>query len=80
MEDLEGLCECPSGELEAVLAGTRAVSPLTALRVANAIGCWAEDLHYEGEGPIREWFAELPPSLQQPALDEFWGRGRKRLP
>ena len=80
LEDLECYNEIPRGELESVLAGTQAVSPLTALRVSNAIGCWAEDIHDYWENNIDEVFADLPPSVQQQAMDKFWGKGWRTSP
>ncbi len=67
LESLEGYDDIPRGELEAVLAGTRPVSPRTALIVSNALGCWAEDIHMYAEQPIDEAYADLPPSVRQQA-------------
>ncbi len=73
LEDLEGYDDLPRGELESILAGTRSVSPLTALVVSHALGCLAQDIHLFGEQAVDDAFATLPPSVRQQAQDEFWG-------
>ena len=74
LEDLEGYDDLPRGELESILAGTRSVSPLTALVVSHALGCLAQDIHLFGEQAVDDAFATLPPSVRQQSQDEFWGR------
>ena len=71
--DFAGL---PRGELESILAGTRSVSPLTALVVSHALGCLAQDIHLFGEQAVDDAFATLPPSVRQQAQDELWGGSR----
>jgi hypothetical protein len=80
LEDLECYNEIPRGELESVLAGTQVVSPLTALWISNALGCWAEDIHDYWEKNINEVFADLPPSVQKQAMDKNWGKGWRTSP
>ena len=73
LEYLEGYDDLPHGELESILAGTQPVSPLTARVVINALGCRAQDIETYAQQPVREAFANLPPSVSQQAEDEFWG-------
>lgn len=76
LEDLEGYDDLPRGELESILAGTRSVSPLTALVVSHALGCLAQDIHLFGEQAVDDAFATLPPSVRQQAQDKLWGGSR----
>jgi hypothetical protein len=69
LEDLEEQYECPKAELEGVLDGTRSVSPQAARYVANAIGCFAQDIEEFALMPILEWLDDLPPSVQPQVND-----------
>ena len=54
----------PRGELESVMAGTRAVSPLTARNFSDALRWMAEDVVSSVE-EVDQALASLPPSVRQ---------------
>ncbi len=54
----------PRGELESVLAGTRAVSPLAARIFSDALRWMAEDVESVAQ-EVDEALASLPPSVRQ---------------
>jgi len=70
LDTLELYEDLPRGELESVLAGTRAVSPVAARLVWNALSWLAEDIESAAQ-EVDQALASLPPSVRQQAEHDY---------